>query len=270
MASLRRWPAPMRGPHRKQWQNAISLVLSGALLLGLWAAASAAFGSEILFPSPGTVAATGLEMLTDGSLLEHAAVSMGRILTGFVLGCAVGAPMGLLMGNSTLVRRLLEPYIEFFRFIPALSLITLALIWFGPGEGSKLFLLVYATMFIVILNAAAGVGSVSQDHIRAAQSLGARRHRVFLSVVVPETVPYIITGMRLALANTFTTIVAAEIIAAQSGLGYVIFSSRVFLATDAIFVAIITLGLLGYTTDRLLRLVSKATASRYLRRSAIA
>jgi NitT/TauT family transport system permease protein len=174
------------------------------------------------------------------------------------------------MGTFSIVRKLLDPYIEFFRYIPALSLVTLALIWFGPGEASKVFLLTYATLFIVVVNTAVGVGAVPTSQIRAAQSLGARRHQVFLHVIVPRTVPYILTGMRIALGNAFTTIVASEMVAAQSGLGFVIFSSRLFMNTQAIFVAIFCLGLLGLASDRLLRTLMRVFARRYVRQASLA
>ena len=117
------------------------------------------------------------------------------------------------------MRRLLEPYTEFLRFIPATALITVAVIWFGIGEGSKIFLIIYTTVFIVIINTAAGVSAVAPNKIRAARSLGAGPAQVFFFVALPATVPYILTGMRLAMANSFVTIVAAELVAANDGLG---------------------------------------------------
>ena len=117
------------------------------------------------------------------------------------------------------MRRLLEPYTEFLRFIPATALITVAVIWFGIGEGSKIFLIIYTTVFIVIINTAAGVAAVAPNKIRAARSLGASRAQVFFFVALPATVPYILTGMRLAMANSFVTIIAAELVAANNGLG---------------------------------------------------
>ena len=140
-------------------------------------------------------------------------------LSGFLGGSLIGIPIGLAIGSFAIVRRMLEPYTEFLRFIPATALITVAVIWFGIGEGSKIFLIIYTTVFIVIINTAAGVTAVAPNKIRAARSLGASRAQVFFFVALPATVPYILTGMRLAMANSFVTIIAAELVAANDGLG---------------------------------------------------
>jgi NitT/TauT family transport system permease protein len=188
---------------------------------------------------------------------------MMRIFTGFLGGTLIGIPVGLAIGSFTVVRRLLEPYTEFFRFIPATALITVAVIWFGIGEGSKVFLIIYTTVFIIIINTAAGVAAVAPNKIRAARSLGASRAQVFFFVALPATVPYILTGMRLAMANSFVTIIAAELVAANSGLGKMIWDSRMYMLVDQIFVALLVLGLLGFTTDRLFRWGIYAFAGRF-------
>ena len=146
------------------------------------------------------------------------------------------------MGSFRPVRKLLEPYTEFLRFIPSVAMITVAVIWFGIGEASKIFLIIYTTIFIVILNTAAGVSAIAPNKIRAAQSLGATRAQIFFHVALPATVPYILTGMRLAMANSFTTIVAAELIAANDGLGKMLWDGRLFMLVDEIFVSLVTPG----------------------------
>jgi NitT/TauT family transport system permease protein len=167
------------------------------------------------------------------------------------------------MGSFRPVRKLLEPYTEFLRFIPSVAMITVAVIWFGIGEASKIFLIIYTTIFIVIINTAAGVSAIAPDKIRAAQSLGASRAQIFLHVALPATVPYILTGMRLAMANSFTTIVAAELIAANDGLGKMLWDGRLFMLVDDIFVSLVTLGLLGFAVDRLFRWSIYVFAGKY-------
>ena len=161
------------------------------------------------------------------------------------------------------MRRILEPYTEFLRFIPATALITVAVIWFGIGEGSKIFLIIYTTVFIVIINTAAGVSAVAPNKIRAARSLGANPAQVFLFVALPATVPFILTGMRLAMGNSFVTIIAAELVAANAGLGKMIWDARLYMLVDQIFVALVVLGLLGFTADRLFRWAIYAFAGRF-------
>jgi ABC-type nitrate/sulfonate/bicarbonate transport system permease component len=229
----------------------------------IWHAASAWLLNSVLFPPPWQVFVKAVELTREGVLGDQVAVSMMRIFTGFLGGTLIGIPLGLAIGSFTIVRRLLEPYTEFLRFIPATAMITVAVIWFGIGEGSKIFLIIYTTVFIIIINTAAGVAAVAPNKIRAARSLGASRAQVFFFVALPATVPYILTGMRLAMANSFVTIIAAELVAANSGLGKMIWDSRMYMLVDQIFVALLVLGLLGFTTDRLFRWGIYAFAGRY-------
>ncbi len=238
-------------------------LLGFASMFILWHLASVFVVRSVLFPPPLQVIEKGYELAVEGILGEQIAVSMQRILIGFAGGSAIGIPVGLAIGSFASVRRLLEPYTEFFRFIPATAMITVAVIWFGIGEASKIFLIIYTTVFVVIVNTAAGVGAVAPNKIRAAQSLGASRRQIFLFVALPATVPYILTGMRAAMGNSFITIIAAELIAANAGLGKMIWDARLFMLVDQIFVALVLLGLLGFATDRLFRWAIYTFAGRY-------
>jgi len=222
-------------------------------LLAAWHIASVYLVKSVLFPPPSAMLKKAVELAYTGVLLEQIGASLQRILTGFVMGSAVGIPIGLAIGSFSMVRKLVEPWTEFLRFIPSVAMITIAVIWFGIGEESKIFLIIYATIFIVILNTAAGVSAIVPNKIRAAQVLGANRWQVFLYVGLPATVPFILTGMRLAMANSFTTIVAAEMISANEGLGVMLWNGRMYMLVDEIFVALFCLGLLGFLTDRLFR-----------------
>jgi ABC-type nitrate/sulfonate/bicarbonate transport system permease component len=232
-------------------------------LFALWHVASVYLLNSVLFPPPGRVVAKAIELAGDGTLWENASVSLQRIALGFFFGSLVGIPLGLAIGSFGIVRRILEPYTEFLRFIPATALITVAVIWFGIGEGSKIFLIIYTTVFIVIISTAAGVSAVAPNKVRAARSLGANRAQVFWYVALPATVPYILTGMRLAMGNSFVTIIAAELVAANAGLGKMIWDARLYMLVDQIFVALLVLGLLGFTADRLFRWGIYAFAGRF-------
>ena len=238
-------------------------VIGFASLFALWHVASVYLLNSVLFPPPGRVVAKAIELAQDGTLWENARVSLERIGLGFLFGSLIGIPLGLAIGSFAIVRRLLEPYTEFLRFIPATAMITVAVIWFGIGEGSKIFLIIYTTVFIVIISTAAGVSAVTPNKIRAARSLGASRAQVFWYVAFPATVPYILTGMRLAMGNSFVTIIAAELVAANAGLGKMIWDARLYMLVDQIFVALLVLGLLGFTADRLFRWGIYAFAGRY-------
>ena len=248
---------------RRLWAAYGGYALGFASLFVIWQLASLYLVSSVLFPPPTVVFRKGLVLTKNGVLLAHLAASLQRILAGFVAGSLLGIPIGLAMGSFRPVRRLLEPYTEFLRFIPSVAMITVAVIWFGIGEASKVFLIVYTTIFIVILNTAAGVSAIAPNKIRAAESLGATRAQIFVHVALPATVPYILTGMRLAMANSFTTIVAAELIAANDGLGKMLWDGRLFMLVDEIFVSLVTLGLLGFATDRMFRWSIYTFAGKY-------
>jgi NitT/TauT family transport system permease protein len=229
----------------------------------VWQLASVYLVGSVLFPPPTVVFRKAAVLLRNGVLVDNLWASIQRILIGFVAGSLLGVPIGLAMGSFWPVRRLLEPYTEFLRFIPSVAMITVAVIWFGIGEASKIFLIIYTTIFIVILNTAAGVAAIAPNKIRAAQALGATRAQIFLHVALPATVPYILTGMRLAMANSFTTIVAAELIAANDGLGKMLWDGRLFMLVDDIFVSLVTLGLLGFAVDRMFRWSIYTFAGKY-------
>ena len=232
-------------------------------LFVLWHIVSVYLFFSVLFPPPLPVLAKAGELMANGKLFEHVGYSMMRIAVGFTLGSAIGIVIGLLMGSFASVRRFLDPYVETLRFIPAVAMITVAVIWFGIGETSKFFIITYATVFIVILTTAAGVSSIVPNKVRAAQSLGATRTQIFFLVTLPATVPFILTGMRVAMANAFTTIVAAELVAANHGIGTLPWQSRLYMLIPEIFVALLTLALLGFTVDRCFRWAIYKFAGRY-------
>jgi len=248
---------------RRLWSGYGGYALGFASLFLLWDLASRYVVSSVLFPPPTVVFTKGVTLLRTGVLLEHLSASVQRILAGFLVGSLLGIPIGLAMGSFRPVRKVLEPYTEFLRFIPSVAMITVAVIWFGIGEASKIFLIIYTTIFIVIINTASGVSAIAPNKIRAAQALGATRAQIFLHVALPATVPYILTGMRLAMGNSFTTIVAAELIAANDGLGKMLWDGRLFMLVDEIFVSLVTLGLLGFAVDRIFRWSIYTFAGKY-------
>ncbi len=245
-----------------RWLTAFASVAAGVLV---WHILSLQF-TPLFLPSPLLTWESAGELIEDGTLFKAVVASSLRILAGWVMGLAVGIPVGILMGHFSFVRRLLDPYIEFFRFIPPIAFVTLAVIWLGPGEASKVALIFYTTVFIVTINTIAGVLSVNEVRLRAAASLGAGRFQTLLTVVVPSTVPFMVTGARLAMGNSFLTIVSAEIVAAQEGLGSMIWTARNYGRTEWVFVGIIVLGMVGFLFDRVVRVI----ASRALRRYGVA
>jgi NitT/TauT family transport system permease protein len=246
----------------------LSVGLSLASVLGflaVWQLASVTIIDPFFLPPPSDVVSGSSELVTDGTLAFSILISMMRILGGWLLGSAVAIPLGLLVGVSHTARAVVDPFIHFFRFVPAIALVTLFIVWFGVGETSKILLIAYATAFIVMVNTASGVGAIPQEKLDAARCLGASPSQTFSQIVVPASIPSIYVGMRLALASSFLVIVAAEMLAADSGLGYLIWTSRLYFRIDWMFAAIVTLGVLGYLTDRVWKAVGRHLLRRYLR-----
>lgn len=214
-------------------------------------------------PGPLATALGIRELLADGTLVKFILVSLRRVLIGWFLGSLLGVPAGILIGRFRFIREIVEPLIDFIRFIPAIAFITLFLLWFGIGEPSKIILIIYATSFIVIINTVTGVMAIQEEKIRAARSLGASEWQILFHVIVPATIPYIFTGVRLAMGNSFMAIVGAEMIAAKEGIGYLIWTARLYFKTDWVFAGLISLGLMGYLTDRLLRFIGSTSLRRY-------
>ena len=249
---------PRRDFSRSPWLVVVVLAIS----VGLWDLA-ARMTIPILLPSPADVARAAWKSAADGSLARHVGASYFRILTGWAIGCAIAVPFGILAGRLKWVRAVLDPYIEFFRFIPPIAFVTLFMIWLGLGELSKVALIVYTAFFTTFLTTLAGAMGVEQERIRAAQCLGATPAQVFFRVIVPGTVPHIVTGVRLSLGLSFMTVIAAEFIAAQTGVGYMIFSARLFAQTEYVFLGIIVLGCMGFAANWLLRKLLSRIAYRY-------
>lgn len=230
--------------------------------LGIWQLLSLVYGPEIL-PGPTYTAKGGYELLMDGTLLQYIGISSYRVLLGWTLGSLIAIPVGLVIGKVGTIRVFAEPFLNFIRFIPPIAFITLFLVWFGIGETSKIMLILYATFFIVVLNTLTGVLAVEEDKIRSARSMGASEWQIVLHVIIPATVPYMFTGIRLAMGTSFMAIIGAEMIASNEGVGYLIWNSRLFFRTDWIFVGLICLGFMGFLTDRTVGLLGRKLLSRY-------
>lgn len=234
-----------------------------AVLVGLWQYASMVI-NPIFFPSPVKVLRAMVELYEEGLLLGNSMASLGRIVGGFLLGSIAAIPVGLLMGMSPLAHHTLIPYVSSLRFIPAIAMVIFATVWFGDTEASKVFLISFATFFVVLLNAEAGVRNVVPNRIRAAHCLGATPSQVFRYVVLPSTVPYILTGMRIAMGSAFAVVISAELLSSDMGIGYLIASAQIFLKTERIFVAVLLLGLFGFATDRLFRGLIRVFGGEYV------
>ncbi len=261
-------PTPMR--RLRSWLSrpacrSVSLTAASLLIgFGVWQFLSSFVFNPFLIPPPLEVFRTAIPMLKSGEILSDASISMIRVMVGFATGSLAGVVIGVLLGRIRLLHDLLDPIIELLRYLSPTAMIPIAVIWFGIGEMSKYFLIFWGTFFIVLINTTAGVWRAPVARQRAAACLGANRLQIFVLVVVPSAVPYIVTGMRVAMASSFMSIIPAEILAANSGIGYLLQQSSMLLQTNRIFVALLTICVLGFIVDRIFRLVVDKVLARYM------
>lgn len=211
----------------------------------------------IWMPSPEAVVKRFFEIASSGyqnfSLWEHLGWSLMRVVFGFVIGAIIGIPLGYAMGLSGWFRGWFDPIVEFMRPVPPLALIPLIIIWFGIWETGKIVLLFLAALWIMTIAARAGVSGVNISKVHAAYSLGASKPQILRYVIVPNSLPEIFTGARVAMGVCWGTVVAAELVAAQKGAGMMIIAASKFQLTDIVIMGIILIGIIGYSIDILMR-----------------
>ncbi len=219
----------------------------------LWeiVARSGAF-PERLFPSLEQVAATFVRLTVEGILPHHAALTLYRLAAGFAIAAVAGAALGIAMGRWRRAEAFLLPLVSIGAPIPGLAYAPLFLLWFGLGDSGSIVLVAFVSAFPVALNTWTGVKAVKEIWVRAARTMGADERRLFRHVILPGAAPYILTGLRLALAQAWRILVAVEMLAAVPwGLGWLIFGAREFLNTDAMLAGIVVIALIGVALDKL-------------------
>ena len=206
---------------------------------------------RVLLPTIPTVLTTLYDMLSDGSMLHHAAATLYRVLLGFALAISIGLPLGILMARFKPVENFFLPLVSALMPIPSFALVPLFMLWFGIGNLTTVLVVFYAATFPMLFNTWTGVRSVNPIWLRAAGAMGADEKRLFWKVIVPGASPFIITGMRQAFLRSWIAVVGAEMIAASDyGLGWVIFDSKEFLQTDIMMAALVVIGFIGYVFER--------------------
>ncbi|MCI2397828.1 ABC transporter permease subunit [Aliiroseovarius subalbicans] len=215
----------------------------------------------IWLPSPEAVVKRTIDIAKNGyqnfTLWEHLGWSLIRVIAGFIFGALIGIPLGYAMGLSDWFRGWFDPIVEFMRPVPPLALIPLIIIWFGIGETGKIILLFLAALWIMTIAARAGVSGVNITKVHAAYSLGASKRQLMMHVIVPNSLPEIFTGARVAMGVCWGTVVAAELVAAEKGAGMMIMVAARFQLTDIVIMGIILIGVIGYGIDILMRKAEK-------------
>jgi NitT/TauT family transport system permease protein len=243
--------------------NFLSPLTLVAVLVAVWWATVVQSGS-IIFPTPWDVVLAIIELARLGTLWDHIASSLLRVSAGYLLAAALAIPLGLLMGWFKGVFATLNPLIQILRPISPIAWIPLAILWFGVGNLSPIFLIFLASLFPIIVETAAGVHTMERQYIRAARNFGVSGLTLFRRVVIPGALPHIITGMRISLGVAWLVVVAAEMIAMRSGLGYLIIDSRnAGNRYDLVVAGMVIIGLTGLLLDILMRQLEKIKGVRW-------
>ncbi|MDD2089375.1 taurine ABC transporter permease TauC [Pseudomonas guariconensis] len=250
--------AKVRRPLPTRWISALTLA---SLLLAWWLVTAAGWIEPLFLPSPADILAKAWTLLTrgymDASLWQHLCASLGRIGLALVAAALTAIPVGLAIGHNRVARGILDPLIEFYRPIPPLAYLPLIVIWCGIGELSKVLLIYLAIFAPIAIATATGVRTVDPAKLRAAQSLGATRAQLIRHVILPSALPDILTGIRIGLGVGWSTLVAAELIAATSGLGFMVQSAAQFLVTDVVVLGILLIALIAFALEMGLRALQR-------------
>jgi NitT/TauT family transport system permease protein/sulfonate transport system permease protein len=227
-------------------------------LIVLWQLlASIGFFNALLFPSPLTVAQALVDLMSDGSLLVDTLASLERVLVGFSVAAAVGMTLGVMLGWWPAAGEVAKPVVEALRPVPPIAWTPLAILWFGVGDAPSYFLVFIGAVFPVFINTFVAVRAIDRTQINAALCLGADRRLLLTDVIIPAALPMIFPGLRIALGVGWMCVVAAELIAAQSGLGYMIQQSRLMLQTPSVLAGMVTIGAIGYAMNSLMLLLER-------------
>jgi NitT/TauT family transport system permease protein len=238
-------------------------ILSFGLAFLLWELLARLSGwDEQVFPGPLVVLRAGWELLLNGTLLQHSVASLFRVTVGFYLAALLGIPLGILIGRILLLRLLANPLVNFLRPISPLAWIPLAMLWFGLGDAPAVFLIFLASFFPLVVSTMIAVGTINRVYFQVAANFCFSRGEVITKVILPAITPDIFTALRITVSIAWLVVVAAEMIAVQSGLGYLILDARNALRMDYVMVGMMMIGLIGVLLDHIMvRLSRLETAS---------
>lgn len=257
-------PRPATQPARQRWwvirgelpRSAVWTLAAAGLLLPLllwWAYSAAGLANPMFFPGPDAVLARIGHWWSDEGLLGDIAISVYRVMAGFLASAVIALPLGLYIGTYRPVQAFLEPLTDFIRYMPAVAFIPLVMLWVGIDEGSKVLIIFIGTFFQMVLMVAEDVRRVPMAQIEAAQTMGANRAEIIRLVVLPSARPALLDTLRITCGWAWTYLVVAELVAANSGLGYAILRAQRYMQTDKIFAGILLIGVIGLLTDQSFR-----------------
>ena len=251
-------PVSPKGPAWQRYRWTVVRALSPVVLLVLWQIASAAgVLSERVLPAPSLIFDAGLELLRNGELADALAISGTRVVQGLVLGGVIGVALGALVGLSKLAEATVDPPLQMLRALPHLGLIPLFILWFGIGETPKILLVALGVAFPLYLNTFSAIRQIDRNFLDTAVVLGFSWRQRFTTIIAPSIAPQLLVGLRQSLAIAWLSLIVAEQINAESGLGYIINNARDFLRVDTIIFGLVVYALMGIATDGIVRVLEK-------------
>lgn len=236
--------------------------LSPILLLLCWEVMTRAGWIESWFlPAPSLVFRTLYEMVVSGEVPYHTAISMGRAVTGYITAAVIGIGLGLLIAWSFIIEDFFDPLIELIRPLSSFALVPILFLWFGVGDTSKIIIIFKSCLFPILLNTISGIKGVDKKLIMAARSLGANGRQLWIRVLIPSALPVIITGLRISTAMAMMSLVGVEMLSSDSGLGFLVIDAQRTFDTKRVFAGIIVLSALGFSVDRVARMIQSKALS---------
>lgn len=225
--------------------------------------ARSGLANPVFLPAPSTVLSAMGRMISNQHLLWHAGISTMRVWAAFALAAAMAIPIGIMMSSYRVIGASLEPVVDFIRYLPVPALVPLSIIWFGVGEGTKIYLLWLGTFFQLVLLVADDMRRVPNEYFEIASTLGAKPRQILKDVALRAMLPGLVDNLRITLGWCWTYLIIAEIVAADSGIGFVIWTARRYMKTPEVMAGVVVIGLIGLLTDQLLRALHRR-AFRYL------
>lgn len=242
-------------------ENMLTLATIILILLVWFVVTNFGIANSKMVPTPQAVWNAFIDIIQNGyknySLLQHLGASMERLFISFLFAALIAVPFGLASGYNSKIRAIFEPIIEFYRPLPPLAYYTLLVLWLGIGNESKITLLFLACFAPIYISCVSAVLKIKEDYINSAYTVGASKYQIFIHVILPSCLPDIFVGIRTAVGVAYTTLVAAEMVAAKSGLGWMVLDASNYLRSDIIFVGIIIMGITDILLDQFLRILEK-------------
>ncbi|MCR5944224.1 ABC transporter permease [Brucella anthropi] len=246
-----------RGKADPYAEACVSIAAAVAILFVWESAARSGAVSPQFLPAPSRVFSAFWTMLTQQHLLYHTGISAARVWGAFLVAAVMAIPIGILMSSYRIIGAALEPVVDFVRYLPVPALVPLSIIWFGVGEPTKIFLLWLGTFFQLVLFVADDMRRVPNEFVEAARTLGANSRNVMTDVALRSMAPSLVDNLRITLGWCWTYVIIAEIVAADSGIGYVIWTARRFVKTPEVIAGVVVIGIVGLVTDQILRAVHR-------------